>query len=165
MKSSMKAYKKASKAGKLIAFKKAIAVFAKKLVVKTKKKLAKKMRKNIRTKVKDYILNNGAEMVVAAKIANEGNDAELRSIAMDLVELADPSGVVGLVRAFQAPECKRRKLTEMPTAGLRRLAAWNVSNSELLGGQRDRRLFAFNATATEDGAEPLGNGDSGDFVV
>lgn len=165
MKSSMKAYKKASKAGKLLAFKKAISVFAKKLVVKTKAKLYRKMKRNIRTKVRDYILDHGAEMVIAAKIANEGNDAELKSMAMDMVELADPSGVVGLVRAFQAPECKHRKISDMPTSGLRRLVSWNVSNDEFPSGRHDAHLSAYNVTAAEDGAELFGIDDSNDVVM
>merc|ERR1711972_1296859 len=115
------AVKKARKGGwaaKKLAFKAVIRQHAKNLV--------KRMRQVARAKTEEILLG-GAELVLEAKIAQETTDAALKALALDLAEAADPTGIFGVVRSFEAPSCKGRAIDWMPAH--RRLTGLSANSS------------------------------------
>jgi hypothetical protein len=117
VKSGMNAAKKmALKA----AVKAAVRDVKKRLLKEAKKNLKKYMkqqRRELREELQDSLLEGGAETVSETMIAKTETGA-LKDAAMEMVKAVDPTGITGVVDAFEASSCDSKYIDDMPEQDL-----------------------------------------------
>lgn len=118
------AIKAAAKAGSKALLKKAIKAAAKQVAKrllkdakKNLKKYMKKQAKALREELMDSLLEGGAEAVAETTLAKTESGA-IAEAALELVKAIDPTGISGIVDAFQADSCRSKMIDPMPEDGL-----------------------------------------------
>jgi len=158
---ALKAAMKGTWTQKKLAFKAFFRTFAKKLREKMAKKLTKRMRSVVRND-ENEILQGGAELVIESYMAREIDDAALKALAMDVAAALDPTGVMNVVKSFEAPSCEDRAIDWMPAIGQRRLTGFSANGSFPLGdnGTKNHFISFENGDVNEDVAAENINNDN-----
>jgi len=108
--------KAAQKMALKAAIKAAVRDVKKRLLKEAKKNLKKYIKqkgKELKEELQDDLLEGGAETVSETMIAKTEGGA-IKDMAMEMVQAVDPTGITGVVGAFEADSCDSKYINDMP---------------------------------------------------